>query len=148
MTAYEFDKLQKIRKKQKAERRKIHEEAKFLKKLNRREKQSVKLQKNQREQRNPNEIRFRKLLLVNKIKFVWQQPFYDLERYVCTDFYLPDENIVIELDGFHHENQKEYDLKRTIYLKKVHKVKKVVRIKNSELSSITNKILFELIKAC
>ena len=79
-------------------------------------------------------MKFRQYLLINKIKFIWQQPFSDKNRYVCVDFFLPDFNIVIEIDGSEHEKQKQRDLVRTFYLKKIHGIKKVIRIKNIELS--------------
>lgn len=39
------------------------------------------------------------------------------KRFYIVDFYLPDNNIIIECDGaFWHDNRKEYDIKRYKYL--------------------------------
>jgi very-short-patch-repair endonuclease len=49
------------------------------------------------------------------------------------DFYCPEERLAIELDGEHHyeEEQKEYDEKRTEYLKSLQI--QVIRFKNTDV---------------
>ena len=138
MNPYYFDKLKKIRAKQakeKAKTLKAEKEAyKKEKRLIRNEKSAFKLQLNQRSLRNKNELKFREYLLLNGISYIWQQPFYNEDRFVCVDFLLPDFNIIVEIDGYFHSKQKQKDLERTLYLKKVHGINKIIRIKNSELS--------------
>ncbi len=133
----DFEKLKKIRKKQVRKRYEIIESEKkekiALKKLLRNEKISKKLQLNQRKLKNPNELKFRDYLKANNINYIWQQPFFDIDRYVCVDFYLSDYNMVVEIDGLIHEDQKQKDFERTMYLKKKHNVIKVIRFTNKNV---------------
>jgi len=84
---------------------------------------------------SPNERKFRHLLIEYGIKHVWQQPFLCDKRHVCVDFYFPEHNIVIEIDGIEHDAVR--DAERTRYIKGTHNVKEVLRITNRQL--ITNR---------
>lgn len=96
-------------------------------------KKSLKVQKNQRKLRNSNELRFRELLLTYSITFIWQYPYACEDRYVCVDFFIPEMGLVIEIDGYGHDYNK--DLIRTQYIKKIHGVKEVLRITNKQLAN-------------
>jgi very-short-patch-repair endonuclease len=137
MHPFEFDKLKKIRKKQLFERNK---QAIIEKLLNRRKKQAESLKKNQIEQNNANEIKFKKYLIINNISFIWQKPFYDIDRYVCVDFFLTDYNIVIEIDGLVHKKMEKYDYERSKYLKNIHNISDIVRFKNKDIALYPDKI--------
>jgi very-short-patch-repair endonuclease len=48
------------------------------------------------------ESKFKAKLDINKIQYEWQRPFLtEKEWYIC-DFYLPEYNLVVELDGGYH----------------------------------------------
>jgi very-short-patch-repair endonuclease len=102
--------------------------------LFRNKKKAYKLMENQLNLKSPNEIIFKTLLIENGIKHTWQKPFFDIDRYVCVDFYFPESNIVVEIDGSEHNDRQQYDLERTMYLKKVHGVKEVLRVTNKQLA--------------
>jgi very-short-patch-repair endonuclease len=76
-------------------------------------------------------------------KFLRQHPIYykfnNLSRFFIADFYCHELNLVIEIDGKIHENQKEYDQIRTeiINLKKI----RVLRFKNDEIYSDTDLVM-------
>jgi very-short-patch-repair endonuclease len=69
------------------------------------------------------------------VKYVWQKPFFDENRFIAVDFFIPSKNIVLEIDGQQHYkgNSVEYDIKRTAYLKKRHGIKRVVRVANTDV---------------
>jgi very-short-patch-repair endonuclease len=77
------------------------------------------------------ELRNRKL----GIKFRRQHPF---EKFIL-DFYAPEINLAIELDGSPHKENHEYDKLRTEYLES-QKIK-VVRFWNSEVENNLEEIL-------
>mgnify|MGYP001303755511 CR=1 FL=1 len=59
-------------------------------------------------------------------------------RYFIADFHCHEKNLVIELDGKIHENQKEYDEYRTYVINQLGI--RVFRIKNEELVNISTVI--------
>ncbi len=73
----------------------------------------------------------------NKIKFRRQ---HSIGPYIA-DFYCPECNLVIELDGSHHKDSesKQYDKERTRYFKALGI--KVIRFWNSEVSKDLVKVL-------
>jgi very-short-patch-repair endonuclease len=141
MNAYKFDKVQKIKKKYaKIAKDRVDKEVmykKLVKTMKHRRIHANKLMESQRKLRNVYELKFRVMLLEMGVRYIWQNPFYDKDRYVCVDFYLPEYNIVIEIDGnVHGKPEKvQYDLERTMYLKKVHGVAKVVRFSNLDITN-------------
>lgn len=79
------------------------------------------------------------ILKLAGIKFTYQKIFYyknkeGFERFYIADFYLPEYNIILEIDGGYHseKQQKIEDKKRTSVLRQIHKVSKVVRIVNED----------------
>ena len=114
----------------------------------RNKKSAKKLRTNQRSLNNPNELAFKYILFDLDIKNVWQKPFYSSERFVCVDFYLPGFKIVIEIDGPNHNKRKKKDQDRTYYLKRKHKIRKVLRFTNhqvrNERMEVINILLNEL----
>jgi len=78
-------------------------------------------------------------------KFLRQHPIYYSIRnswveFFIADFYCSELKLVIEVDGYIHEYQKEYDSDRD--LKILNKGIYVVRIKNEELEDMDSVILF------
>ena len=60
--------------------------------------------------------------------------FYDfngIESFYIADFYCHEKKLVIEIDGGYHEEQKEYDAKRTEIINLLGI--KVIRFKNEEV---------------
>lgn len=51
--------------------------------------------------------------------------------FYIVDFLLPDRRIAIEVDGYYHEERKEYDTKRDKYLSKLGLT--IIRIKNEDV---------------
>ena len=76
------------------------------------------------------------------VKFRRQHP---IEKFIL-DFYAPEINLAVELDGSTHKEMKQYDKTRTEYLKS--NGIKVIRFWNSEveknLQSVINKIKTEI----
>ena len=70
--------------------------------------------------------------------------FYNHYDFFIADFYLPDYNIVIEIDGKQHELDKEYDSYRTNILKSLG-VRKVLRFKNSDFKTISPQRIREIL---
>lgn len=120
--------------------KKRNKSKKIQKKIDRYKLSAEKLRLNQLKLNSPNEKKFRYLLIEHGIKYIWQKPFSNLERYICVDFFLPEKNIVIEIDGEEHNNKVDYDLKRTLYLKNSHGIKKVIRITNNQIANNFNQI--------
>jgi very-short-patch-repair endonuclease len=65
------------------------------------------------------------------------QVFEKRESFYVADFYCGVKNLVIELDGKHHEfpDQKEYDIARDKLMKEFGM--KILRIKNEELKDVS-----------
>jgi very-short-patch-repair endonuclease len=63
---------------------------------------------------NKYERKLLQLLKVNKIAFIHQAPFIIDGKIYFADFFLPKENLIIEIDGISHDNniQKQYDKQR------------------------------------
>lgn len=110
---------------------------KIKQRIARHERSASKLSKQQIENDSPNERKFRHLLIEYGIKHVYQKPFFCVERFVCVDFYFPEQNIVIEIDGAEHHNEIAVakDALRTEYIKNSHGVKHVLRITNKQLAN-------------
>jgi len=70
---------------------------------------------------------------------------HSIGKYV-VDFYCPEEQLLIELDGEHHKekDQMQYDEKRTKYLESLHKC--VLKFNNTEVSFNTDSVLKEIQK--
>ena len=64
-----------------------------------------------REKSNKYERKLLQLLKVNNIEFIHQAPFIIDGKIYFADFYLPKQNLIIEIDGVSHNNniQREYD---------------------------------------
>lgn len=79
-------------------------------------------------------------------KFLRQKPiiFYwgNQKRYFIADFFCKEANLVIEIDGKIHENQKEYDEAREYVLK--HYGFNIVRFTNTNVLKNTEDILNEI----
>jgi very-short-patch-repair endonuclease len=80
------------------------------------------------------EIRNRKL----GVKFRRQHP---VDKFIL-DFYAPEIKLGIELDGFSHKENTEYDKLRTEYLKS--KGIKIIRFWNSEIENNLKEVIFKI----
>lgn len=77
------------------------------------------------------------------VKFKFQHPIYNkdkngiINKFYIADFYLPDSNTIIEVDGGYHlsAHQKTLDSFRTNNIKYYHPGMKVLRIRNTEIAN-------------
>lgn len=83
----------------------------------------------------PQELKMKMLLKELGVVYEFQKVYYTGMTYYIVDFYLPEHNVVIELDGSQHYDgfAKEYDALRTENLLYLHKVNRVIRFDNKEL---------------
>jgi len=84
----------------------------------------------------PTEIKMKMLLTELGVKYEFQKIYYVGYSHYVVDFYLPEQNLVIEIDGQQHYNwnDKIYDRLRTENLIYLHNVKRVVRFDNKDLA--------------
>jgi len=82
-------------------------------------------------------------------KFLRQHPIYfeheDRKRFFVADFYCAKKKLIIEIDGYIHENQQEYDELRTAILNMNRYT--VIRFENDEMSdqnSVVTKLISHL----
>lgn len=91
----------------------------------------------ERNQKNPTnaEIRVKEILDENNIKYEFQYPVMVLGSTYILDFYLPEKNVCIEIDGdYHNEYRQVYvDKQRDIKLSRIGVM--VVRFHNCEIWS-------------
>jgi very-short-patch-repair endonuclease len=85
------------------------------------------------------EKRFKAMLKMCEINYEFQKIFYtltDFKKYCVVDFYIPDKNIVIEIDGGVHDTarNKAEDSKRSRLLRRMFKVE-IIRVNNYQLSN-------------
>lgn len=71
--------------------------------------------------------------------------FVDEYNFYIVDFYLPKYNVVIEVDGKQHSENKNYDSIRTRKLKEIG-VRKVLRFKNEDFRTIPGQKISDIIK--
>lgn len=84
----------------------------------------------------PEEKKFKAVLKALNVKYEYQHIiFIDNWHFYIVDFYLPDYNVVVEIDGNFHNiyGHKAKDRKRTDNLKKLAKVKNIIRIANEDV---------------
>ena len=84
----------------------------------------------------PTEIKMKMLLTELGVRYEFQKIYYVGYSFYIVDFYLPDHNLVVEIDGQQHYawNAKVYDKLRTDNLINLHSVKRVVRFDNKDLT--------------
>lgn len=69
----------------------------------------------------------------HSIKYEFQKIFYIadknqyIQRYFIADFFIPDRNLIIEMDGKFHKEQIKYDKMRTELIKEHYRKIKVIR---------------------
>ena len=78
---------------------------------------------------------FKALLKSCGVEYEFQKIFYCGNGFSIVDFYIPERELIFEIDGGYHDKpiQKVKDMKRTSTLIGTCKVKKVVRLKNSDI---------------
>ncbi len=83
-------------------------------------------------------------------KFMRQRPIYVytennwLDRFIIPDFYCAEKNIIIELDGWIHENIEVLELDREKEKLLKNKWIKVIRFKNEEIFENISQVLYEI----
>lgn len=84
----------------------------------------------------PSETKMKAILKFMGIKYEFQKIFYTETTFYIVDFYLPDRNIVIELDGGYHntKEQKAKDRKRSKAL--MGEIDGVYRLKNEAVENV------------
>lgn len=84
----------------------------------------------------PTEIKMKMLLTELGVKYEFQKIYYVGYSFYVVDFYLPEYNLVVEIDGQQHYawNSKIYDRLRTENLVYLHGVKRVIRFDNKDLT--------------
>jgi very-short-patch-repair endonuclease len=84
----------------------------------------------------PSETKMKAILKFMGIKYEFQKIFYTETTFYIVDFYLPDRNIVIELDGGYHntKEQKAKDKKRSKAL--MGEIDGVYRLKNEAVENV------------
>ena len=78
----------------------------------------------QRRKANKDEIYFKDLLEKHNIKYIWQDKFIE-DRMLLVDFYLPDYDLKIDINGFIHECPEIFNTSddEKIKLSKIHNIK-------------------------
>lgn len=94
----------------------------------------------------PGEKRTKAVLKSLNTEYEFQKIFLNDKSFKIVDFYLPDYNIVVEIDGKYHdeEGQKKLDKERTELLKTFNKIKYVARIPELETkntAALRNKLI-------
>lgn len=64
----------------------------------------------------PSETKFKAILKSLKVNYEFQKIFYFKNSFRVVDFYLPDYNSVIEIDGLSHNGKEDSDRRRTLQL--------------------------------
>lgn len=88
------------------------------------------------------------LFTANKVVFIHQAPFILDGKIYFADFFLPDENIIVEIDGDYHSgiSQKSYDKDRDRAFKSYNM--KTIRISNELVKEATKlKQILSLLKS-
>jgi very-short-patch-repair endonuclease len=89
---------------------------------------------------SPLEDRMRVFLDFHGIEYEQQKIFYIyaddgwIVMYYIADFYLPESNTIVEVDGRFHDRQKGYDKRRTKEIQKEYPGIRVVRFRWEDMS--------------
>ena len=89
---------------------------------------------------SPLEERMKKFLDDNDIYYESQKIFYIyaedgwIIRYYIADFFIPDRNIIIEVDGKFHDDHKQHDKMRTREIQEQYPEVEVLRYRWKDLS--------------
>ena len=88
------------------------------------------------------EERMKKLLEKNYIEYESQKIFYIyaddgwIIRYYIADFFIPNANIIIEVDGKFHDDHKQHDKKRTMEIQEQYPEVEILRYKWKDLNDM------------
>ena len=74
-----------------------------------RDKHAKGIAESQKRKANKDEVYFKDLLEKHNIKYIWQFAYVDESLETVVDFYLPDYNILVYIDGEIHKNLSDYD---------------------------------------
>lgn len=97
----------------------------------------------------PTELKMKMLLSELGVAYEFQKIYFVGFSYYIVDFYLPEYNMVIEIDGQQHYeyNASIYDRLRTDNLTYLHGISRVIRFDNKDLAidtDVKNRLLKEL----
>lgn len=97
----------------------------------------------------PEELKMKLILNELNISYEFNKIYYTGFGYYYADFYLPQYNVIIEIDGKQHQKtfDREWDALRTENLIYIHGVNRVIRIKNESMivdSNVKEFLLKEL----
>jgi very-short-patch-repair endonuclease len=100
-------------------------------------------------QATPQELKMKVILKELGVKYEFQKVYFTGMTYYIVDFYLPEYNVILELDGSQHHDKdgKEYDKLRTENLTHIHRIDKVIRFDNKEVevdSDVKKKLITTL----
>jgi very-short-patch-repair endonuclease len=99
---------------------------------------------------SPLEERMKEVLDISGIHYEQQKIFYIyaddgwIIRYYIADFYVPDKNIIIEVDGRFHDRHKQHDKMRTKEIQEQYPEVEVVRFNWNEVHN--RKVMESLIE--
>jgi very-short-patch-repair endonuclease len=99
---------------------------------------------------SPLEEKMKEVLDISGIHYEQQKIFYIyaddgwIIRYYIADFYVPDKNIIIEVDGRFHDRHKQHDKMRTKEIQEQYPEVEVVRFNWKEVHS--RKVMESLIE--
>jgi len=86
-----------------------------------------------------------KELRTNKLNGLHFRRQQIIDRFI-VDFYCHARELVVEVDGDIHDQQKEYDAEREIYLKA--RGLRIIRFTNEEIFNSLNVVLQNILRAC
>lgn len=90
---------------------------------------------------SPLEVKMKDFLDSHNIMYEWQKIFYIyaddgwIKRYYVADFFIPDKDIIIEVDGKFHDEHKQHDKDRTKTIQEHYPRVEVLRYKWDDLNN-------------
>lgn len=101
---------------------------------------------------SPLEERMMEFLDENQVDYEFQRIFYIydddgwIKRYYIADFFIPERNTIIEVDGKFHDRHKQHDRDRTREIQQLYPEVEVLRYKWKDLSDtgIMEELLYRI----
>lgn len=101
---------------------------------------------------SPLEERMMEFLDENQVDYEFQRIFYIydddgwIKRYYIADFFIPERNTIIEVDGKFHDRHKQHDRDRTREIQQLYPEVEVLRYKWKDLSdtAIMEELLYRI----
>jgi len=93
----------------------------------------------------PAERKFMGLLNSISYRFIFQKPFFHRGNIFIVDFYLPNFQTVVEIDGGYHKDKEVEDQRRTfLLLKKKRRITCILRFTNEEIFTRPDNVINQL----